>query len=85
MSEKTINLADYQIHDKDTGSSSYQVALLTQRITHLTQHLATNKHDVSSRRGLLRMVARRRKLLDYIKREDLAAYQKTIQSLGLRR
>lgn len=85
MSEKTINLADYQLHDKDTGSSAYQVALLTQRISHLTQHLATNKHDAASRRGLLQMVARRRKLLDYLKREDQAAYTKTIQGLGLRR
>ena len=85
MSEKTINLADYQIHDKDTGSSSYQVALLTQRITNLTQHLSGNKHDVASRRGLLQMVARRRKLLDYLKRENFEAYTKTIQGLGLRR
>ncbi len=85
MSEKNINLADYQIHDKDTGSSSYQVAILTQRIAHLTEHLSTNAHDVASRRGLLQMVARRRKLLDYLKRVEPATYTKTIQGLGLRR
>lgn len=85
MSEKTINPADYKINEKDTGSSPYQVALLTQRIVTLTQHLATNKHDVASRRGLLQMVARRRKHLDYLKREDEALYTKTIQGLGLRR
>lgn len=85
MSEKNINLADFQLHDKDTGSSAYQVAQLTQRIAHLTQHLGTNKHDVSSRRGLLQMVARRRKHLDYLKKESVEAYTKTIQALGLRR
>lgn len=73
------------MHEKDTGSSSYQIALLTQRIAHLTNHLSTNAHDVSSRRGLLQMVALRRKLLDYVKREDLAQYQSLLQRLGLRR
>ena len=76
-----INLQEF----KDSGSSSYQIARLTQRIAHLTEHLSTNKHDVSSRRGLLKMVALRRKLLDYVKREDLAQYQSLIQRLGLRR
>ena len=82
---KEINLQDYKIHETDTGSSSYQIAHLTQRITHLTGHLSGNKHDVSSRRGLLQMVARRRKLLDYIKREDSAQYASLIERLGLRR
>ncbi|MDO4410446.1 MAG: 30S ribosomal protein S15 [Akkermansia sp.] len=82
---KEINLQDYKLHANDTGSSSYQIANLTKRISHLTDHLATNKHDVSSRRGLLKMVALRRKLLDYLKREDLAQYQSLIQRLGLRR
>ena len=79
-----INL-EFKMHEKDSGSSSYQIARLTQRIAHLTEHLSTNKHDVSSRRGLLKMVALRRKLLDYVKREDLAQYQSLIQRLGLRR
>ena len=59
-----INLQEFKMHEKDSGSSSYQIARLTQRIAHLTEHLSTNKHDVSSRRGLLKMVALRRKLLD---------------------
>ena len=80
-----INLQDTQTHEKATGRSTYQNARLTQRIAHLTEHLSTNKHDVSSRRGLLKMVALRRKLLDYVKREDLAQYQSLIQRLGLRR
>ena len=84
MSEKTINLADFQQNDKDTGSSAYQVALLTQRIAHLTLHLVANKHDNASRRGLFKMVATRRKLLTYLKREDEACYKKTVAALGLR-
>ena len=79
-----INLQEFKMHEKDSGSSSYQIARLPQRIAHLTEHLSTNKHDVSSR-GLLMMVALRRKLLDYVKREDLAQYQSLIQRLGLRR
>ena len=58
-----INLQEFKMHEKDSGSSSYQIARLTQRIAHLTEHLSTNKHDVSSRRGLLKMVALRRKLI----------------------
>ena len=76
-----INLQEFKMHEKDSGSSSFQIALLTKRIAHLGE----NKHDVSSRRGLLKMVALRRKLLDYVKREDLAQYQSLIQRLGLRR
>ncbi len=83
MSE--INLQEFKMHEKDTGSSSYQIALLTQRIVHLTQHLAENKHDFASRRGMLQMVSRRRKLLDYTKRTDNALYQSLLQRLGLRR
>jgi len=83
-----INLQEFKMHEKDSGSSSYQIARLTQRIAHLTEHLSTNKHDVSSRRGLLKMVALRRKLLDYVKREDMAqsplkggAYSRLIRPL----
>ena len=74
-----INLQEFKMHEKDSGSSSFQIALLTKRIAHLTAHLGENKHDVSSRRGLLKMVALRRKL------QDLAQYQSLIQRLGLRR
>ena len=85
MSSKTINLEDYQLHEGDTGSADYQVALLTKRIVHLTQHLGTHKKDFSSRRGLLRLVSQRRKLLDFLKSQSEERYQKVIAGLGLRR
>jgi len=85
MSDNAINLKDYQVHDKDTGSAAYQAALLTQRILHLTTHLITHSKDFSSRRGLLKMVAQRRKMLDYLKSESEERYQQVIQSLGLRK
>ena len=85
MSEITIELKDFQLHDKDTGSADYQAALLTTRIHHLTDHLLTHKKDFASRRGLLTMVARRRKLLDFLKRDSEERYQKTVKALGLRR
>jgi len=85
MSANTIDLKDYQLHEGDTGSADYQVALLTQRIVHLTQHLGSHNKDFSSRRGLLRMVSRRRKLLDYIKAQSEERYLKVIAGLGLRR
>jgi ribosomal protein S15, bacterial/organelle len=69
----------------DTGSAEVQVALLTQRITDLTEHLKTHKHDHASRRGLLQMVGRRRRLLDYLMREDIERYRSLIAKLGLRR
>ena len=85
MSEtKEINLKDYQLHEGDTGSAPYQVALMTQRILSLTDHLQTHKKDYSSRRGLLALVAQRRKLRDYIKKGDEAKYQEVIKGLGLR-
>jgi len=85
MSETTIELKDFQLHEKDTGSADYQVALLTQRIKHLTDHLAKHKKDFSSRRGLLKLVSQRRKLLDFLKKDSEERYQKVIQGLGLRR
>ncbi|MFT3992099.1 MAG: 30S ribosomal protein S15 [Luteolibacter sp.] len=80
-----INLKEYQLHEGDTGSAPYQVALLTQRILHLTDHLNLHKKDFSSRRGLLKLVAQRRKLLDYIKKGSDEKYQEVIKGLGLRR
>ncbi|HRQ89617.1 MAG TPA: 30S ribosomal protein S15 [Bacteroidia bacterium] len=85
MSETSNPTAGLQLHDRDTGSADVQIALLTERINHLTGHLTANKKDVSSRRGLLRMVARRRKLLDYLSRTDSERYQKVLATLGLRR
>lgn len=85
MSESTINPADFKVHETDTGSSDYQVALLSQRILHLTAHLGIHTKDVSSRRGLLKLVAQRRKLLDYTRGKSEERYQKLIKGLNLRR
>ena len=82
---KTINTKEYQLHEGDTGSAPYQVAMLTQRILDLTDHLNVHTKDFSSRRGLLKLVARRRKLLDYIKTNSEEKYQEVIKGLGLRR
>lgn len=85
MSENTVNLADYKQHEKDTGSAEFQIALMTQRIAHLTKHLGVHSKDNSSRRGLLKLVAQRRKLLNFAKASSDERYQKIIASLGLRR
>ena len=71
--------------EKDTGSTKVQVALLTQRITELTEHMKVHKHDHHSRRGLLKMVGRRRRLLGYLQKHDLEGYRALIKELGLRR
>jgi small subunit ribosomal protein S15 len=83
--QKPIDIASYKINEKDTGSAPYQVALLTKRILELTEHLLIHKKDFASRRGLLKMVSQRRKLLDYIKGKSDENYQKLIGDLGLRR
>ncbi len=83
--QKAIDLKSYQLHEGDTGSAPYQVALLTQRILDLTEHLNAHKKDFSSRRGLLTLVSQRRKLLDYIKGGSEEKYQTLINGLGLRR
>jgi len=75
----------FQLHAKDTGSSDVQVAVLTKRIEHLTEHLKTSPKDHNSRRGLIQMVNNRRKLLDYLKRTDNERYVKIVKDLGLRR
>lgn len=85
MSAATADIKGFQLHDKDTGSADVQVALLTERINHLTQHLEKHAKDHSTRRGLLKMVARRRKLLDYLKLTAEERYTKLLKSLGLRR
>ena len=82
---KSEVIAQYKTHDKDTGSSDVQIALLTARINHLTEHLRTHRKDFHSRRGLLQMASRRRKLLDYVKSEDLAKYNDLLQKLNLRK
>ena len=75
----------FKTHEKDTGSSEVQIAILTARINHLTEHLRTHRKDFHSRRGLLQMASRRRKLLDYVKRHDLSKYQDLLQKLNLRK
>jgi small subunit ribosomal protein S15 len=78
-------ISEFGAHESDTGSPEVQVALLSERINHLTDHLRTHKHDHHSRRGLLMMVGRRRRLLNYLKLTDVERYRKLIASLGLRR
>ena len=82
---KTKIITDYAVHEGDTGSVEVQVALLTERINHLNEHLATNKHDNHSRRGLLKMVGRRKGLLDYLKSKDIEKYRDLIARLNLRK
>jgi small subunit ribosomal protein S15 len=84
-STETLNLKEFQLHEKDTGSADVQVALLTRRIEHLTEHLKTNRKDHSSRRGLLKMVAQRRSLLDYLSKTKEDRYKKLIDKLNLRK
>jgi small subunit ribosomal protein S15 len=83
--EKAAVIERYQSHEKDTGSPEVQIALLTQRIQHLTGHLLENKHDNHSRRGLLKLVGQRRRMLKYLNRTDPERYRALIGSLGLRR
>lgn len=78
-------IAEFGAHDSDTGSPEVQVALLTERINHLTDHLREHKHDHHGRRGLLMLVGRRRRLLNYLKSQDVERYRRLIASLGLRR
>ncbi|MFM7556261.1 MAG: 30S ribosomal protein S15 [Verrucomicrobiota bacterium] len=85
MSDKNQTIAEHQIHAKDTGSADVQIALLTQKINSLTEHLQKNKKDHSSRRGMLLMVGKRRSLLDYLNRTDSARYQALTKKLKLRK
>ena len=83
--QKDTIVADFRTHDIDTGSSEVQIALLSARISYLTEHFKTHKKDHHSRRGLLKLVGRRRRLLDYLRRQDHARYQRVITRLGIRR
>lgn len=85
MQAKTKTISDFKLHERDTGSADVQIALLTQRINHLTEHLQKNKKDHSSRRGLLMMVGQRRRLLDYLQTIDLNRYQTVTKKLKLRK
>ena len=83
--QKSQLIADYARSDGDTGSPEVQIAVLTRRIAELTEHLKNHKKDHHSRRGLLQMVGRRRRLLDYLRKEDIERYRELIGRLGLRR
>ena len=83
--EKNEIIAKFATHEGDTGSPEVQIALLTQRINHLNNHLKMHKQDNHSRRGLLKMVGKRRGLLDYLKAKDIERYREVIEALGLRK
>lgn len=84
MYDKTTPVKKYGLHERDTGSSRVQVALLTERINSLTDHFRTHAKDFHGQRGLLKMVSKRRRLLEYLKRTDLEKYRHLIEELGLR-
>ena len=85
MPNKAVTIEKNRTHETDTGSPEVQIALLTERITHLTEHLKMHKKDHHSRRGLLMLVGRRRRMLDYVKAIDVERYRKIIADQGLRR
>ncbi len=85
QAKKQELIGEYQVHETDTGSADLQIAMLTERINQLTEHLRSNKKDHSSRRGLLKMIGRRKRLLVYIQNKDFERYQKLIARLGIRR
>jgi small subunit ribosomal protein S15 len=83
--KKQAIISSYKLHDSDTGSPEVQVAILTERITYLTEHFKIHKKDHHSRRGLLKIVGQRRRLLDYLKKKDVDRYRVIIEKLGIRR
>jgi small subunit ribosomal protein S15 len=85
METKDKTIETFRVHDRDTGSADVQIALLTQRINHLTEHLQQNNKDHSSRRGLLQMVGQRRRLLDYLNKTDSKRYVAVTRKLKLRK
>lgn len=82
---KDETIQEYRLHDHDTGSPEVQIALLTTRIRELTEHFKTHAKDHHGRRGLLKLVGRRRRLLDYLKQKDVSRYAQTIERLGIRK
>jgi small subunit ribosomal protein S15 len=85
MQEKSATITEYRLHESDTGSPEVQVALLTERINNLTSHLKAHKGDHHTRRGLMRLIGRRKRLLAYVKDNDVERYRALIARLGLRR
>jgi len=82
---KEAIMAEFKLHESDTGSPEVQVALLTQRIKDITEHLKIHEKDFSSRRGLLKLIGQRRRLLDYLKKKDITRYRDVIKALGIRK
>ncbi|MGA2036734.1 MAG: 30S ribosomal protein S15 [Acidimicrobiales bacterium] len=85
MPDKPAMIAEYRLHDTDTGSPEVQIALLTGRISHLTEHLKAHQGDHHTRRGLMRLIGRRRRLLDYVRDNNVERYRSIIGRLGIRR
>ena len=85
MADKSATISEHRLHDTDTGSSEVQIALLTERITQLTEHLKVHKGDHHTRRGLMKLIGRRRRLLDYVRNNDVERYRSIIGRLGIRR
>ncbi len=85
MSDKQTIIAAHRKHETDTGSAEVQIALLSDRITHLTEHLRTHKLDHHTRRGLMKIIGKRRRLLDYVRDNDVERYRTIIADLGIRR
>ena len=82
---KTAIMAEFKLHESDTGSPEVQVALLTRRINDITEHLKEHSKDFSTRRGLLKLIGQRRRLLDYLKRKDITRYRELIKALNIRK
>ena len=82
--QKSTEIAKYKAHEQDTGSTKVQVAVLTERINYLTEHFRTHEKDHHGRRGLLKMVGQRKRLLNYLRRTDVEGYRQLVQDLGLR-
>jgi small subunit ribosomal protein S15 len=85
MPDKAATISDNKLHDTDTGSAEVQIALLTERIRHLTEHMKVHKKDFHTQRGLLMLVGRRRRMLDYLRRNNVERYRALIAKLGIRR
>lgn len=85
MPDKAATIAEHRLHETDTGSPEVQIALLSQRIDHLTEHLKMHKGDHHTRRGLMKIIGQRRRLLDYVRSNDVERYRQLIGRLGLRR
>jgi small subunit ribosomal protein S15 len=85
MPDKAATIQTHRLHDTDTGSPEVQIAILTERINHLTEHLRSHKGDHHTRRGLMKLIGRRRRLLDYVRKNNVERYREIIGRLGLRR